>query len=789
MAKQGRCPPDALSERGPQRPPCDSAPPVHARQRTVLFAVFAVTGFSALTLQVVWQRVISLHAGVDLFSFTTVVAAFLAGLGLGSLLGGVLADRLGARRSLLAFAASNAGIGVFAWFSLWLFYDVYRSAVPHLQGTLAAFGFHFALLIVPTTLMGLSLPLVSRGLVDRIDEAGPLVGKLYAANTLGAGIGAGVSGWILIGSLGFVGVVRLAGVLNLLAAASVVALWRMASHATAAPAEAAADPVTETTPSGSTRTWPWFAVYGLTGAVALGLEIVFFRLVDALMRSNSYTFGHVLSLYLVTFGAGAAIASRLVGRTKRPDRWFLGIQFSIGVLALVGPLVLIELPKRLGVYGPFKAHFAIDGYNVGGYRFDSLEEILRVGFVHLGGPLLLMGLPVLAMGASFPFVQRLVAERVDTLGRRTGQLLLANIAGNVTGTLLVGFVLIDALGTSGTLRLLAGVLLLPGLAAAAMAPRKRRPAYAAGAVALLLGLVAIFPSNFRLWAYFHSAEAGDFALAEDRACVNALKKVEGEDFLFINATSQNGYPFDDFHVLVGLLPALLHPDPRQAMAVGLGIGATPYGMSRDPRVGRVDVVEICGGEIDLLRVLARRGAPEIDALLKDPKVEIRVGDGRKFLLSSDKRFDVVTVDVVRPQAAFSGNLYSVEFYELLKSRLAGNGLVAQWIATPRVLNSATEVFPHVLRLSVASYDGSQFMIASQQPIVFDRAAILERFRALDPGRAFSPAQEASITNFLMTVDPGEVSVVKQIGEGGLNRDLAPRDEYFLNNTPSVDLRG
>ncbi|HUR22717.1 MAG TPA: fused MFS/spermidine synthase, partial [Acidimicrobiales bacterium] len=197
---------------------------MHSRQRSVLFGVFAVTGFSALTLQVVWQRVISLHAGVDLFSFTTVIAAFLTGLGVGSLLGGVVADRLGPRRSLLAFAASNVGIGLFAWFSLWLFYDVYRSAVPHLHGTLAAFGFHFLLLIVPTTLMGLSLPLVSRGVVERIEDAGPLVGRLYAVNTLGAGLGAGVSGWILIGSLGFVGVVRLAGTLNLLAAICILSL-------------------------------------------------------------------------------------------------------------------------------------------------------------------------------------------------------------------------------------------------------------------------------------------------------------------------------------------------------------------------------------------------------------------------------------------------------------------------------------------------------------------------------------------------------------------------------------
>ncbi|MGI8808458.1 MAG: fused MFS/spermidine synthase [Acidimicrobiales bacterium] len=762
---------------------------MHSRQRTVLFVVFAVTGFSALTLQVVWQRVISLHAGVDLFSFTTVVAAFLAGLGVGSLLGGVMADRLGPRRSLLAFAASNAGIGVFAWFSLWLFYDVYRAAVPHLEGggTPAAFAFHFLLLIVPTTLMGLSLPLVSRGVVERIDEAGPLVGRLYAVNTLGAGVGAGISGWILIGSLGFVGVVRLAGTLNLLAAVFILTLWRTAARATVAAQPQ--DPAPTHATTAPDRTWPWYLVYALTGAVALGMELVFFRLVDALMRSNSYTFGHVLSLYLLLFGTGAAVASRFVGRTRRPDRWFLGIQFAVGVLALVGPLALIELPSLLGVEGPFTSHFAIDGYNVGGYRFDSPREIARVGFVHLFGPLAIMGAPVLAMGASFPFVQRLVAQRVDTLGRRTGLLLLANIAGNVTGTLLVGFVVIERLGVSGTLRLLAVLLLLPGLAAVAMAPRERRPALGAGALVLLLGLVAVFPSNFRLWAYFHSAPLDDFALAEDRACVNALKKVEGEDFLFINATSQNGHPFDDFHVLVGLLPALLHPDPQQAMAVGLGIGATPYGMTRDPRLGHLDVVEICGGEIELLRVLSRRGAVEMERLLGDPRVDIHVGDGRKFLLSSDKRFDVLTVDVVRPQAAFSGNLYSVEFYELLRSRLDTDGVVSQWIATPRVLNSATEVFPHVLRFIVPSYEGSQFMVASPRPIVFDRAAVLERFRAMEPALAFSPAQAASILDFLSTVEPGEVSVVRRIGEDGLNRDLAPRDEYFLNNSPEVQIRG
>ena len=164
--------------------------PAGTPPRHLVTALFAVTGFSALCLQVVWQRVISIHGGVDLFSSATVVAAFMAGLGLGNLVGGTLADRLGARRSILAFALANFGIGLFGWASIAIFYDGYRALAANVQSLPAAFAFHFVLLIVPTTLMGLSLPLLTRGVVRNIAEAAPVVSRLYAANTLGAAAGA-----------------------------------------------------------------------------------------------------------------------------------------------------------------------------------------------------------------------------------------------------------------------------------------------------------------------------------------------------------------------------------------------------------------------------------------------------------------------------------------------------------------------------------------------------------------------------------------------------------------------
>jgi spermidine synthase len=749
----------------------------------VLHAVFAGTGFSALTLQVVWQRVISLHAGVDLFSITTVVSAFLAGLGLGSLAGGRLADRLGPRRSIAAFAASNAVIGVFAWFSVWLFYDLYRSSISVVDGTLSAFAFHFALLLVPTTLMGLSLPLVARGVVERLDDAAPAVGRLYSLNTVGAGLGAAVTGWFLLGNLGFVSTVRLAGTVNLLAAAVVLLLRRQAGASEPRPA-VAPEPRSASPASGQGRAW--MALYGLTGAVALGLEIVFFRVVDALMRTNSYTFGHVLSLYLLLFGAGAAIGARVVRRVARPDRWFLALQYGVGVAALLGVLALIEVPAWVGLDGVLDRHFAADGYTTGGYRFDTAEEVARLAVVNVLGPLAVMGGAVVAMGMSFPFMQTLVTDQVDVIGRRTGALLSANIAGNVAGILLVGFVLIDRLGTAGSLRLLGALLLLPGLAAAARMPTARlRRGLGAGAVALTGALVAAFPSNERLWAFFHGAESEPtFALTEDRTCVNALKNVEGNDLLYVNAASQNGYPFDDFHVLIGLVPALVHPAPERAVSVGLGIGATPYGMAADPRVRAVEVVEICGGVVGLQSELAERGAPESRALLADRRVRISVGDGRKFLLGAGQPFDVVTVDAIRPQSAFSGSLYSVEFYELVAARLGDGGTASGWVPTERVASSVVEAFPYVLEFTVDTYHGARFFVASERPFDFDREAVLARYAALDPGRWFSPRQARSIQEFLSTAEPvvlRDGGPPRPVERTGVNRDLAPRDEYFLNN--------
>ncbi len=758
--------------------------------RVALTGAFAVTGFTALTFQVVWQRLIALHGGVDLYATTTVVAAFLLGLGMGSLLGGVVADRLTPRRCVLTFSAANAAVGAFALASPWLFYDLYRRVEPAVDGLAVSFAFHIALLVVPTTLMGLSLPLLARGLVRSDHEIAPLVGRLYSVNTFGAAAGAAVSGWWLLGTYGFVATIRFAALGNLSVAAIAAVLARssrLRDEPLAVPLVRVGGggdgaPAVETVAGDrrgralfGDRVAPWFVLYGLTGAVALGLEVVFFRIIDAVMKSNSYSFAHVLSLYLLLFGLGSAIGSWAVTRVRRPEMWFLWLQCAAGVGAVVGVLALLaplKLPSFAGVRPFLETYFASPGASTG---FNIPRS--HIVFANILAPLLVMVVPIGCFGAAFPFVQAVVARRVSVLGRHTGRLLFANIIGNVSGTLITGFVLIGRFGSAGTLRLLAVLLLIPGVAAALGTGHRRRPLLAVSAVLAVAVPVAVFPSNRGMWALLHVAPSDQFVVREDRSCLNALAgRPDGSQVLFINGSAQNAYPYDGFHVLIGLLPALLLDNPTHGLAVGLGMGGTTYGMAMDRRVEQVDTVEICGGELGLIEQLAASGkSPESADLLTDPRVSLRVGDGRKALLQKEENsLDIIVVDTLRPQSAYSGNLYSREFYDLVRSRLSAGGLFVQWIATPRTLTTLQERFPHVQAFPKG------FAVASDSPVTVDPQKLRERLDAVDMSR-FSTGLQNEIRVFFDAPDP-------QVRVGGQpspaerrNEDLFPRDEYFLNN--------
>ncbi len=286
-----------------------NAPGALGKNRIAVAALlFLVSGFAALVYQVIWQRVIGVFSGVHIYSITVIVSAFMAGLGVGSLVAGRFADRISRRKAVIAFGLCELGIGVVGWLSPWLYYDfAYREL-----GFLVAYPLglplvHFALLIVPTFLMGASLPLLARGLVDDSEHAAPTIGILYGVNTLGAALGAFASIWWLVGSFGFESTLRGAALLN--AVAAIGAFWIQRSLDPAPPPLARVSKAESPTGQRS-RMAGWAAAYGLSGFIALSLEILWFRFLDVSIKSSPYTFGHLLGMFLLFLAAEAAAVQR-----------------------------------------------------------------------------------------------------------------------------------------------------------------------------------------------------------------------------------------------------------------------------------------------------------------------------------------------------------------------------------------------------------------------------------------------------------------------------------------------
>lgn len=711
--------------------------------RPFLFAVFFGSGASALLYQALWQRLLSLHAGMDLFSVTVVVAAFMAGLGLGNLAGGALADRLTPRGAVRAYGLAELVIGAFGLLSPSLLYTWYPTLSPHLESTAAAFAFHFALLCLPTFLMGATLPLLSRALV-RDASIAPDLGRLYGVNTIGAATGAiATAGPWILSRTGLEPLVLGAAALNALAGLAALAL------STRVPAT----PVTTSAPAATTRAglpWAWLVAYGLTGFIALGLEVVWFRLLNVVMSSNTYTFSRLLAVYLVGLGLGSVLGARLLRRVTSPERTFLWLQLATGLAALIGP---VAVTRAIAAFG-----------------YPAWIPVRNVWI-----PLATLLLPTLLMGVSFAVIQAVVSNKLERVGRSTGALLFANTLGCVAGTLVTGFVLLAHLGTPATLRLFAGASATFGLLAALQRPGLRRLLGPLAVTASVAALMLALPDAQRFWQLLHGADGQGFVAEEDHSCVTALvEKQPGTHTLFISGEIQNGVPFDDFHVRLGWIPPLAHPAPKKVLVIGFGAGSTPFGLAADPRVERVDTVEICGSEYPLVRALQDR-FDQVRVLFADPRIRFEVRDGRKFLVDTTERFDVIITDTLLVRSSHSGSLYSVEFYELVKSRLAPGGLLAQWAPTERTLRSVAAVFPHVARVGGPQISAADsFFLASEAPLTLDR----DRFRERLEATRFDGLPERQRADLAQFIDGAFFEVAPPTPrDGDVNRDLFPRDEY------------
>jgi spermidine synthase len=551
---------------------------------------------------------------------------------------------------------------------------------------------------------------------------------------------------------------------NLTAALAALLPGGRPSGAEAAPAPVERPSETDGAHRPSASLGLWAALYALSGFCALSLEIVWFRVIDVATKSTAFTFGTVLSIYLLGLGAGSLAGAWNAHRIRRPLAFFVSLQCALLTWSAAALALLTRLPPATPIYGWFFDYWRSDIFFQLGSDWDP-GGVLRL---YLLLPAFLYGIPTVLMGLSFTALQRAVQDDPVTSGRRVGLLQAANIAGCVAGSFVTGLVLLGRLGTTGSLR----VLLAAGGVFLLVRARREGPGAAVfgGAAALALAAAAL-PSNERVWLKLHGVAdpAGLAFIGEDATAVSAVTPAQaGHWRVAVNGLPHSWVPFEGIHTLLGAVPAVVHPAPVEVAVVGLGSGETAWAASCRPETRSITVFEIAASQVDLLRRLTDAVSfPELRRLLDDERVRFVAADGRHALKRSGRAYDLIQIDALFRTSAGSGNMYSVEFFRLCASRLKPGGILCTQAPTRRVALTFQAALPH-------SIDFGNIVVGSNEPLPFEVEAWTTRLRSA-PVEAWLGRDVAD--GILARLQSARAPWGNPNSRRGLNHDLFPRDEF------------
>ena len=673
----------------------------------VLCVLFFFSGFPALIYQLTWQRTLFLIFGVNIESVTIVVTAFMLGLGLGSLAGGWLSKRA-AIPALPLLAAIEFLTGAFGLVSLTIFDKVGEFTIGLSLPSTAALS--LALVVVPTLLMGATLPVLVSHLVRRSGNIGSAVGLLYYVNTLGAGAACLACAVLLFPFLGMSGSIYVAVAMNAtVALGAFAAHWRNGSDVE--PALHDAPPLPEQrTPSLRLATASALAAAG--GFVSLSFEIFFFRTVSYASGSSATAFAVTLSAFLVGLASGARQAGEHCETATRAAT----IRLAVNALMTASLLGVLFLPL-----------------------LDHLAWLDR-GLV--GVAMLMVYLVARFWGSLLPYLAAFSIEANHRAGMQTAILYLANILGSAAGSIVTGFLLMDYLGlvAVGTWLVVAGIACTILLIAALDMPLREKLQRASLAAAIGLAAAIAIPklsgSVLENLQWKGAPYAEHFVdVVENRS---GIITVTEDGAVYGHGMYDGRFNTDLMHDSNGIVRpyalSLFHPAPRDVLMIGLSSGSWAQVIANHPDVASLTIVEINPGYLTLL---AR--SPQVASVLANPKVTIVTDDGRRWLRANPSRhFDAIVSNTTWHFRASVTNLLSVEFLELVRRHLSPGG-VFFYNATDsaRVQRTGCLAFAHGARFT-------NHMVVSQTPIAwnFQRwRRTLESYR-IDGRPVFDPARQA-----------------------------------------------
>ncbi len=712
--------------------------------------LFMLSGICGLIYEVAWSRYIALFIGSTAYSHMIVLATYMGGLALGALYWGRLSDR--GLNHLKLYGMLELGIGAYCLVYPYLieiagnFFISSASSFDGAsnQGFLLALKFllSFLTLIVPTFLMGGTLPILTKFVTRKIADAGKDVAVLYYINSVGALIGTGIAGFFLIRLLGIENTVWVAALLNILI--GLFAIWLSRLSKTSSQSKSTGgnfEPVHSPSFSQQTIRIAIFTAFA-SGFIALLYELTWIRLLSNILGSTTYSFTIMLMAFITGIAVGSFIVSLVIKKIRNLVAFLAICQYGTAVSIIL----MLPLYERLP-YFLMKLAARIPNSPENFSTFLSLEFLYCFA---------VMLVPTIFSGMSLPVASRLASSDMRVLGKSIGGIFSINTMGSVAGALITGLVLIPFLGVKLTLEF--GVL-LNGLLGFFILYYSGEAFRIKVSFAILFVLCAVsikillpaWNDNFLISGVFRTLYTQDVPSYKEfkeqqndgqkilwykegvHANVAVRESIFGDTLqktLIINGKADASTLADlPTQVLLAQIPLMLYPNMGDALVIGLGSGITCGSVLRHP-VKSLDVVEISSEVVDCNYLFEK----ENYNFIKDSRAKIYIDDAITHLKIATKQYDYIISEPSNPWIAGIGNLYSLEYFNLCKTKLKPKGVLAQWFHTydinneifKLVLSTISKAFSNVTIWKVS--DADVIILASAIPLSVDFDAMERKLK-------------------------------------------------------------
>ena len=787
----------------------------HSKLTLIILILFFFSGLASLIYEVIWARKLGLVFGNTSYAISTILAVFMAGLALGSFLFGKIVDRfLEPRKFLFLNGLLGIGEGTYALFTP-LIFKLIEKLQLNLVGNLTLSPFNinlirfflsFLALILPTTLCGGTLPVLSKFLIQLKEDVGEKFALLYSLNTFGGVAGVILSGFFLIIPLGLGvnGTIYAAGSIDILAGLCFLGLaikskseWmtdtrNIDANKVRISTRNDAKDISAGSRFDSRRFASIFLliIFFFTGFTALALEVLWTRVLVMTLGSSTYAFSLILAAFLSGIALGSILVSKFVDRIK--NLW-LALALTIGLIGI--SVVFLtpffdDLPLLfLKIFGKFGESF---------WKFElALFSLI----------FLILLLPTILMGITFPLGIKIYLGDLKKVGASVGEIYSINTLGCIFGSFLAGFLFLSLFGLQKSILIcvliyflfaiilifFARINLIPRLVflfliigisvSAFFFPQWDKFALTSGpavyARQYLLNPEIIYgePTKEDLLFYKDGLSANVFVSKSPKGFL--AMRVNGKVDASAGRIEYKEIGDLDTMLLTGYLPLLLHPqEPENALIVGLGSGITLGAMTQYP-LKEIDLVEIEPAIIEGAKYFKEFNHEALD----DPRVKLVIEDGRNYLSISSKKYDIISSQPSNPWVKGNANLFTKEYYELCRDHLQENSLMFQWVQLysldkkdlESIIYTFSEVFPYVQVWSSPSYK-DLFLIGSLESIGVNQEKFKERFNILGIKEDFEKAAisepEEILANFIFTQEQ-----IKNFKEKRLHLDNYPFLEF------------